>query len=64
MIRLIFGLVGSLINRIAGYGVIPIQKGFSRPHYIQKNVPFGAVYTLVALSDLISLKMGLELTLR
>ena len=26
-------------------------------HYIQKNAPFGAVYTLVASSDLISSKM-------
>ena len=62
--RLIFGLMGLLISKIAVYGVTPIHKRPSRLHYIQKNAPFGAAYTLVASSDLISSKMRPELALR
>ena len=35
--RLIFGLTGLLISKIAVYGVTPIHKRHSRLHYIQKN---------------------------
>ena len=62
--RLIFGLPGLLIIKIAVYGVKPIHKRPSRLHYIQKNASFGAAYTLVASSDLISSKMRPELVLR
>ena len=62
--RLIFGLTGLLVSKIAVYGVTPIHKRPSRLHYIQKNAPFGAAYTLVASSDLISSKMRPELALR
>ena len=43
--RLIFGLTGLLISKIAAYGMRTIHKRSYRLHYIQKNAPFGAVYT-------------------
>ena len=62
--RLIFDLTGLLISKIAVYRVTPIHKRPSRLHYIHKTAPFGAAYTLVASSDLISSKMRPELALR
>lgn len=59
-----FGLTDLLMSRIASYGVIPIQERSYSPHYIENNASFGAIYTLIVSSDLISLKIWLGLPLR